>query len=60
MKFLQRIKDGAGKVTDKAQNAVEIGRLNTQIHNIEREMDLYFQRMGEVFYEGYRVKDMSL
>ncbi|WP_019635245.1 zinc-ribbon domain-containing protein [Paenibacillus fonticola] len=59
MKFLQRIKDGAGKVTDKAQNAVEIGRLNTQIHNIEREMDLYFQRMGEVFYEGYRVKDMS-
>lgn len=60
MKFLQRIKDGAGKVTDKAQNAVEIGRLNTQINNIEREMDLYFQRMGEVFYEGYRNKDMSL
>ncbi|MNJ32925.1 Double zinc ribbon [compost metagenome] len=59
MKFLQRIKDGAGKVTDKAQNAVEIGRLNTQINNIEREMDLYFQRMGEVFYEGYRNKDMS-
>ncbi|GAA0134654.1 hypothetical protein YSY43_14940 [Paenibacillus sp. YSY-4.3] len=60
MKFLQRIKDGAGKVTDKAQNAVEIGRFNTQINNIEREMDLYFQRMGEVFYEGYRNKDMSV
>ncbi|AZK44908.1 zinc ribbon domain-containing protein [Paenibacillus lentus] len=60
MKFLQRIKDGAGKVTDKAQNAVEIGKLNTQINNIEREMDLYFQRMGEVFYEGYRIKDMSI
>lgn len=60
MKFLQRIKDGAGKVTDKAQNAVEIGRFNTQINNIEREMGLYFQRMGEVFYEGYRNKDMSL
>lgn len=59
MNFFQRIKDGAGKVTDRAQNAVEIGRLNTQIANIEREMDLYFQRMGEVFYEGYTRKDMS-
>lgn len=59
MNFLQRIKDGAGKVTDRAQSAVEIGRLNTQISNIEREMGLYFQRMGEVFYEGYSRKDMS-
>lgn len=59
MNFLQRIRDGAGKVTDRAQNAVEIGRLNTQISNIEREMGLYFQRMGEAFYEGYTRKDMS-
>lgn len=59
MKFLQRIKDGAGKVTDRAQNVVEIGRLNTQISNIEREMGLYYQKMGEVFYEGYRIKNMS-
>lgn len=59
MNFLQRIRDGAGKVTDRAQNAVEIGRLNTQISNIEREMGLYFQRMGEVFYEGYSHKDMT-
>lgn len=59
MNFFQRIKDGAGKVTDRAQNAVEIGRLNTQITTIEREMGLYYQKMGEVFYEGYRHKDMS-
>lgn len=59
MNILQRIKDGAGKMTDRAQNVVEIGKLNTQISNIEREMGLYFQRMGEVFYEGYRSKDMS-
>lgn len=59
MNFLQKIKNGAGKVTDRAQNAVEIGRLNTQITNIEREMDLYYQKLGEVFYEGYRLKNMS-
>ncbi|MGG6313157.1 zinc ribbon domain-containing protein [Paenibacillus macerans] len=59
MNILQRLKDGAGKVTDRAQNVVEIGKLNTQISNIERELGLYYQKMGEVFYEGYRRKDMS-
>lgn len=59
MNFLQRLKDGAGKVTDRAQNVVEIGKLNTQISNIERELGLYYQKMGEVFYEGYHKKDMS-
>lgn len=59
MNILQRLKDGAGKVTDRAQNVVEIGKLNTQISNIERELGLYFQKMGEVFYEAYRKKDMA-
>ncbi|WP_059049811.1 zinc-ribbon domain-containing protein [Paenibacillus senegalimassiliensis] len=59
MNILQRLKDGAGKVTDRAQNVVEIGKLNTQISNIERELGLYFQKMGEVFYDAYRKKDMS-
>ncbi|MDU0331015.1 MULTISPECIES: zinc ribbon domain-containing protein [Paenibacillus] len=59
MKILQRLKDGAGKVTDRAQNVVEISKLNTQISNIERELDLYFHKMGEVFYEAYRKKDMA-
>ncbi|MBP2001639.1 RNA polymerase subunit RPABC4/transcription elongation factor Spt4 [Paenibacillus shirakamiensis] len=59
MDFLQRIKKGAGKATEKAQSAVEISKINTQIGNIEREMGIYYQRMGQVFYEGYRVSDMS-
>lgn len=59
MNFFRKIKDSAGKMSDRAQNVVEIGRLNTQISNIEREMGLYYQKMGEVFYEGYRLKDMS-
>ncbi|NWL90398.1 zinc ribbon domain-containing protein [Paenibacillus sp. 79R4] len=59
MNFFRKIKDSAGKMSDRAQNVVEIGRLNTQISNIEREMGLYYQKMGEVFYEGYRIKDMS-
>lgn len=59
MNLFQKIKNSAGKVTDRAQNVVEIGKLNTQITNIEREVGLYYKRMGEVFYEGYQSKDMS-
>ncbi|WP_138495047.1 zinc ribbon domain-containing protein [Paenibacillus pinistramenti] len=59
MSFLDRIKNGANKASERAQNVVEINKLNGQISNIEREMNIYYQRMGQVFYEGYRAKDMS-
>ncbi|CAM3103595.1 zinc ribbon domain-containing protein [Paenibacillus sediminis] len=59
MNILQRIKDGANRATERAQNVVEIGKINSQISNIEREMDVHFTRIGEVFYEGYRAEDMS-
>lgn len=60
MNFLQRIKDGANRVSEKAQNSVEIGKLNGHISDIEREMDIEFMKMGKIFYEGYRAKDLSL
>lgn len=59
MSFLNRIKSGANKASERAQNVMEVNKLNSQISNIEREMNIYYQRMGQVFYEGYRAKDMS-
>ncbi|GGN99663.1 hypothetical protein [Saccharibacillus kuerlensis] len=53
MNILQRIKDGAGRATERAQSAVEIGRLNSHISDIQREIDVHFLRMGQVFYENY-------
>ncbi|NGZ77418.1 hypothetical protein [Saccharibacillus alkalitolerans] len=53
MNFLQRIKDGAGKASERAQSAVEIGRLNSHISDIQREIEVHFLRMGQVFYENY-------
>lgn len=58
MNFLQKIKIGANKATERAQNAMEINKLNTQISNIEKEMGIYYQRMGQIFYDGYCTKDM--
>ena len=60
MDLLQRLKSGAGKATERAQNAVEINRLNGHVTDIEREIEVHYLRMGQVFYEGYRAGDMSL
>lgn len=60
MNFLQRIKDGASRVSEKAQSSVEVGKLNGQISDIEHEMQLEFLKMGKLFYEGYRSRDMSV
>ncbi len=60
MNLLQRLKSGAGKATERAQNAVEVNRMNGHIVDIEREIGVHYMRMGEVFYEGYRAGDMSI
>ena len=60
MEFMQRIKSGANRVTQKAQNMVEINKIKTRITEVEREMDIHFLQMGKVFYVGYQTEDMSL
>ncbi|MCQ4087365.1 hypothetical protein [Saccharibacillus sp. JS10] len=53
MNFLQRIKDGAGRASERAQSAVEIGKLNSHISDIQREIEVHYARMGQIFYENY-------
>ena len=60
MNILQRIKDGANRATEKAQGAVEVGKLNGQIAEVEKEMELHYVEMGRAFYEGYRAEDLTL
>ena len=60
MNFLQRLKDGANKASEKAQGVVEINKLNSQISEIEHRRSSYYTEMGRVFYEGYRSQDMSI
>jgi RNA polymerase subunit RPABC4/transcription elongation factor Spt4 len=60
MSFIKKIKDSASRVTEKAQNSVEIGKLNGLISDVEQEMEVEFTKMGRLFYDGYRSKDMSV
>ncbi len=59
LNFLQRIKDGAERASERAQSAVEIGRLNSHISDIQREIDVHLLRMGQVFYDNYRNPDTA-
>lgn len=59
MNLLQRIKDGASRVSEKAQSSVEVSKLNGQISDLEHEMQVEFLKMGKLFYEGYRSRDLS-
>ncbi|WP_106769047.1 zinc ribbon domain-containing protein [Paenibacillus faecalis] len=60
MNFLQKLRDGANKATEKAQHVVEVNKLNSQIADIEHKKSSYYTEMGRVFYEGYRSQDMSI
>ncbi|NMO97301.1 zinc ribbon domain-containing protein [Paenibacillus lemnae] len=60
MNILQRLKDGANRATERAQHAVEINKVNSQIAEIEHQKTAYYTDMGKVFYEGYRSQDMSI
>ncbi|CAM3615099.1 MULTISPECIES: zinc ribbon domain-containing protein [Paenibacillus] len=60
MNILQRLKDGANRATEKAQHVVEVNKLNSQIAEIEQQKNSYYLQMGKVFYEGYRMQDMSV
>lgn len=60
MSFIKRIKDSASRVSEKAQSSVEINKLNGLISDIEHEMEAEYKKMGSLFYEGYRLKDMSV
>lgn len=49
MSFIKKIKDSASRVTEKAQNSVEIGKLNGLISDVEQEMEVEFTKMGRLF-----------
>ena len=60
MNILQKLKDGANRATEKAQHVVEVNKLNSQISEIEQQKNSYYLQMGKVFYEGYRLQDMTM
>jgi RNA polymerase subunit RPABC4/transcription elongation factor Spt4/uncharacterized coiled-coil protein SlyX len=59
MSLFQKLKEGATKAADKAQQTVEITRLNNQISQKWKEIDRNLFRLGQALYEAHKSGDPS-
>jgi rRNA maturation endonuclease Nob1 len=60
MDLLKKLKSGASKAADVAQQTVEITKLTTQIAGRKREIEKNKTLMGHEVYEAYKKGDLSL
>jgi hypothetical protein len=64
MSFFKKITDtvskGVSTATEKAQQTVEITRLNSQISGKRKEIEKLYADIGESVYSAYRAHDLSL
>jgi rRNA maturation endonuclease Nob1 len=59
-KFTDTVSKGVTSATEKAQQTVEVTRLNSQISSKRKEIDKLFASIGESVYGAYEVNDLSL
>ncbi|MFC4302685.1 zinc-ribbon domain-containing protein [Cohnella boryungensis] len=63
MSFFKKITDSVSKgvttATEKAQQTVEITKLNSQISGKRKEIDKLYAMIGESVYEGFLAHDLS-
>jgi len=64
MSFLKKITDTVSKgvttATEKAQQTVEVTRLNAQISGKRKEIVKLFAKIGESVYDGYSMQNLTL
>ncbi|MFD3270605.1 zinc ribbon domain-containing protein [Paenibacillus dendritiformis] len=59
-RILQKLKEGASKASEKAQNVIEINRLQSQIAARRKEIEQNVYLIGERVYDAYKKKDLTL
>lgn len=59
-KFTDTVSKGVTTATEKAQQTVEVTRLNAQISSKRKEIDKLFASIGESVYGAYEAQDLSL
>lgn len=57
--FLSKLKKGASRAADKAQQAIEVTRLSAQIHSKRKQFDQNLYQIGLEVYEAYKAADLS-
>ncbi|MGZ9585509.1 zinc ribbon domain-containing protein [Paenibacillus marinisediminis] len=58
-RFLQKMKDGASKASEKAQNVMELNRVQAQIDSRLKELKNNTYEIGYLAFEAYKEQDME-
>jgi ribosomal protein L40E len=59
MNLFQKLKEGANKATDYAQQTMKITKINTQISGLKKEIERNNTLIGYAVYEAYKVNDLT-
>ena len=51
MAFLDKLTDAAAKVTDKANDAVEITKIKTKMNGEKKEIEAELAKLGRIYFE---------
>jgi ABC-type ATPase with predicted acetyltransferase domain len=54
MSFFDKIKEGAKKGTELAQQTVEVTKINSQISGKKKEVEERYNQIGHIVYEAHR------
>ncbi|ALS22928.1 zinc ribbon domain-containing protein [Paenibacillus naphthalenovorans] len=57
--FLSKLKKGASRAADKAQQAIEVTKITAQIHSKRKQLDQNLYQIGLEVYEAYKAADLS-
>jgi uncharacterized small protein (DUF1192 family)/ribosomal protein S27AE len=60
MNFFQKLKEGANKATDYAQQTMKTTKINTQITGLKKEIERNNSQIGHAVYEAYKANDLNL
>jgi len=59
MDLLKKVKSGASKAAEVAQQTVEMTKLAAQVHAKKRQIDKYMSHMGQEIYAAYKAGDLA-
>ncbi|MCM3339166.1 zinc ribbon domain-containing protein [Paenibacillus sp. MER TA 81-3] len=59
-RLIQKLKEGASKASEKAQNVMEINRIQAQITARRKEIESNIYNIGELVYDAYKKNDLTI
>lgn len=60
MSIFDKVKSSAAKAAEKAQQAMEITRLNSQINSRKKQIEECYTKIGESVFHSHQAADLSL